>query len=356
MVQNGFASTSSSVSNTQYYAWATNLRPSFIQQFSLTTEYELNNATSVQAGYIGETGQHLIVPIDGNQWTAPCTENCTNAPFYNLVGQTGAVDITASTGMSNYNALQAIVRHRQANGLEYTVNYTYSKSLTNNPGFYGVPGVNGPSPYWQNAYDPAADYGPSGFDIRQNVTATGYYELPFGQSRKFGANWNNLTNETLGGWKIAGTGTLYTGFPITIASPNNANTNAFAARANRYLPLQVTDRGVRNWFGTNPSAVPCSGAFNGVCAYGAELPNTYGTAGVGTERGPGYREMNLSLFKTFALTENGQNLDFRADFFNAFNLASYADPANTVGSTNFGQITSTRSPQRQIQLSARYHF
>ena len=357
-VVNGFATAPGNVSTstTQYFAWAANLRPSFVQQFSLTTEYELNNATSAQVGYIGETGQHLIVPIDSNQWPTPCSSKCSNAPFYNLVGQTGSVKTTASEGMSNYNALQAIVRHRQANGLEYTLNYTYAKNLTNNPGFYGVPGVNGPSPYWQNAYDPAADYGPSGFDIRHNVTATGYYELPFGHKRKFGSNWNPLMNETLGGWKAAGSGTLYSGFPITITGPNNANANALAARANRYLPMRVRNGNVEHWFGTDPSATPCSGAFNQACAYGPELPNSFGSAGVGTERGPGYRDMDVSLFKTFAITEGAQGLDFRADFFNAFNLASYADPASSVSSTNFGQITSTRSPQRQIQLSARYHF
>ena len=236
------------------------------------------------------------------------------------------------------------------------MNYTYAKDLTNNPGFYGVPGVNGPSPYWQNAYDPRADYGPSGFDVRHNVTATAYYELPFGHKRKFGGNWNRLTNESLGGWKIAGSGTLYTGFPITITGPNNANSNALAARANRYLPLRVRDRSVRDWFGTDPSAVPCSGAFNGACAYGPELPNSFGTAGVGTERGPGYRNMDLSLFKTFAITEAGQGLDFRADFFNAFNMASYADPANSVSYIILLNISATSSTQRQIQLSARYHF
>jgi hypothetical protein len=116
------------------------------------------------------------------------------------------------------------------------------------------------------------------------------------------------------------------------------------------------DRSVRNWFGTDPSAVPCTGVSNNVCAYGPELPNTFGTAGVGTERGPAFRNMDLSLFKTFSLIGESQSLDFRSDFFNVFNLASYADPSNSITSTNFGQITSTRSLQRQIQFSARYHF
>ena len=111
-----------------------------------------------------------------------------------------------------------------------------------------------------------------------------------------------------------------------------------------------------HWFGTDPSATPCTGAFNRTCAYGAELPNTLGTAANGTERGPNYREVDLSIFKTFLITRGGQGFDFRADFFNAFNIASYADPTALVTSTSFGQITSTRSPQRQIQLSAKYHF
>ncbi|MGO8718702.1 MAG: TonB-dependent receptor [Acidobacteriaceae bacterium] len=358
LVQNGFATAPGniSVSTTQYFAWAANLRPSYIQEFSLTSEYQINNHTSVQVGYVGETGQHLIVPIDGNQWHTPCVQNCTNAPFYNLVGQTGLVKVTASEGMSNYNALQAILRRRLQHGVEFTLNYTYAKSLTNNPGFYGVPGVNGPSAYWQNAYNPAADYGPSGFDIRHNITATGLFELPVGHGKRFGNNLNNVVNEAIGGWKVAGTGTLYTGFPITISSPNNASVNALTARANKYRNLKIVNRSVQHWFGTDTSAIPCTGASNGQCAYGPELPSTFGTAGVGTERGPGYREIDLSLFKTFPITASGQSVDFRADFFNAFNIASYADPDRGVTDNTFGQITSTRSPQRQIQFSARYHF
>jgi hypothetical protein len=357
-VENGFATAPGniSVSTTQYFAWAANLRPSFIQEFSLTSEYQINNQISAQVGYVGETGQHLIVAIDGNQWQTPCVQHCTNAPFYNLVGQTGLVKVTGSEGVSNYNALQAILRRRLTNGMEYTLNYTYAKSLTNSPGFYGVPGVNGASSYWQNAYNPGADYGPSGFDVRHNLTATGVYELPVGHGKRFGSKLNSVVNEAIGGWKVAGTATLYTGFPITLTSPNNANVNSLAARPNKYKNLKVVNRSTQHWFGTDSSAVPCKGASNNQCAYGVELPSTFGTVSNGSERGPGYREMDLSIFKTFSVLKGGQAIDFRTDFFNAFNFASYADPDRGVTDNNFGQITSTRSPQRQIQFSARYHF
>jgi hypothetical protein len=361
LITNGFATAPGNTvyANTLYFAWTPNLRPAFTQEFSLTTAYQIDDQTSFQFGYVGQTGQHLIVPVDGNQWPAPSTTKGTNAPFYNLVGQGGQVKITGSEGMSNYNAFQAVLRHRMARGIEYTVNYSYGKSLTNNPGFYNVPGVNNATTYWQNANDPSADYGPSGFDIRHNISATGLYELPFGHGRTFGGGWNSFEDQALGGWKVAGSAMLYTGFPLTVTSPNNANMNALVARANHYAPLKVVNRSTQNWFGTDPSAKPClTGAYSAAtpCAYGQELVNTFGTAANGTERGPKYDQVDLSLFKTFHITENRQSVDFRTDFFNAFNIASYADPDRLVSDATFGQITATRSPQRQIQFSASYRF
>lgn len=357
-VQNGFATAPGNVavSNTFYRAWAKNLRPALVQQFNLTTQYLVTNQTSVQLGYVGEIGQHLVVPEQANQWPSPCSgKKCTNAPFYNLVGQYGAILVTQSEGIETYNALQAVLQHQQSNGLMYTINYTWSKSLTNNPGFYGVPGVAGTSPFWQNLYDPRADYGPSGYDTRNAINATAVYQLPFGRQAKFGANWNKLTNEALGGWSISGDAVLYSGFPVTINSPNNANVNSYGSRANQYLQLRLKHQTVQDWFGTDPSAKPCSGTFNGTCAYGPELPNTFGTAHVGTERAPGYRQIDLSAFKAFQI-HNSTLVQFRADAFNAFNMASYGAPNSYVTSGNFGQITSTLSPPRQLQLSADFQF
>ena len=227
--------------------------------------------------------------------------------------------------------------------------------MTDNPGFFGSPGINGASPYWQNAYDPLGDYGPAGYDTRNNLNATGVWQLPFGRGRRFGGGWGRWKDEALGGWQISGTALLYSGFPVTISGPNNANVNSYASRANQYLPLKIVNRSVKNWFGTDPSATPCSGAFNGVCAYGPELPGQFGSARVGSERAPGYRQIDLSFFKAFQVVR-AQTLQFRADMFNAFNMASYNNPDSNISDTTFGQITSTRSPQRQTQFSVDYQF
>jgi hypothetical protein len=269
--------------------------------------------------------------------------------------------------VENYNALQATLHHQQSGGLEYTLNYTWARAMTNNPGFFGISGVNTASAYWQNYYDPRSDYGPSGFDLRQSLNGTAVYQLPFGRGRKFGKTWNRGVDEALGGWKLSGDTILHTGFPTNMTGSNNGGFHARTARANQYRPLIVKNRSVQHWFGTDPSANPCTGADNGTCAYGSDSLGQFGTAHVNNgPLAPGYRIIDLSLFKAFPTIES-QTLTFRCDAFNVGNIASYAAPAyvsaaNGVSAANWpnnsveGEITSTLSPARQLQLSLIYRF
>ena len=115
------------------------------------------------------------------------------------------------------------------------------------------------------------------------------------------------------------------------------------------------NQSIAHRFGTDPSAVPCSGPDNGTCAYGPAATFTYGSATVGTERAPGYEQIDSSLFKDFHITER-QIVSLPVDGFNVFNFASYGNPDNNVTDTNFGQITNTRSRPRTIEFAARYSF
>jgi hypothetical protein len=125
----------------------------------------------------------------------------------------------------------------------------------------------------------------------------------------------------------------------------------------------VTGRTLAHWFGTGPDVLPCTGsagatvnATGGLCAYGPETVNTFGTARVGTERAPGYRIVDASAFKQFR-TYKEQYIQFRVDGFNVGNIASYAAPGATITTAStWGQITSTLSPARQLQYSLKYEF
>lgn len=371
-----------------YSAWDPNMRPAVVQQFNLTMQYQLDNHTSLQAGYVGNVGQHLAVPLWINQFTedvpgsAPnttgsCDTNCYLAidPFYTLVGAGGDVIETTSRAISNYHSLQVTLQRHQANGLQVLVNYSLSKNLTNNVGYFGVDGFAVSDSFWQNVNNPRADYGPSSFDVRQSVSASAVYELPFGHGRQFFSNWNRVTDEALGGWQLALTARLNSGLPLTVTQGPDCYNNCpgladYIQRANHYGPMKITGRGtnaagVFNWFGTDPSAVPCTPQYdastgagtapNGNCAYGRS--QDFGDVSVGTLRGPGFQNYDLALSKGFRIIEN-QNLKVRVDAFNAFNIASYGNPSTYISgnAAAFGVIGATESAPRQLQLSLVYQF
>jgi len=366
-VSQGFNSGALNVVQTKYNAYDPNIKPELIQQYNLTLQTAMGPHFTWQIGYVGNVAQHLVIPEPINQETVP--GNTATEPFSGLVGVGGQVYETLAEGYSNYNAMQIQLRQRQWHGLEYTFNYTWAKNMTNNPGYFGTGGVDGPGTYPQNIYNPHGDYGVAAFDTRNAANFVGTYAVPFGRGRDYGSHVNRFVDWAVGGWKVSMNAVLYSGFPVTMGSSlTNITNNGGGARANQYRPLIIKNRSLAHWFGTDPTATPCTllpsvTGQNPLCAYGNEVSSTtygqqyaFGTAHVGTERAPGFRDVDVSAFKQFR-TYKEQFLQFRADAFNVGNISSYAAPAATVSTTaTFGQITSNLSPPRQIQLSLKYEF
>jgi hypothetical protein len=366
-VSQGFNSGALNVVQSKYNAWDPNIKPELVQQYNLTLQTLLSRTFTFQIGYVGNVAQHLVIPEPINQETVP--GNTATEPFAGLVGTGGQIYETLAEGYSNYNAMQIQLRQRQWHGLEATFNYTFSKNMTNNPGYFGTGGVDGPGTYPQNIYNPHGDYGVAAFDTRNAANFVGTYAVPFGRGRDYGSHVNRYVDWAIGGWKVSGNAVMYSGFPITIGSSlTNVTNNGGGARANQYQPLIIKNRSLAHWFGTDPTATPCTllpsvSGQNASCAYGNEVSSAtygqqyaFGTAHVGTERAPGFRDVDVSAFKQFH-TYKGQLVQFRADAFNVGNISSYAAPAATVSTTStFGQITSNLSPPRQIQLSLKYEF
>jgi hypothetical protein len=357
-----------------------NIQPAYVQQFNLTTEFAVTRSLSLQVGYVGELGQHIEDYGNLNQYRV--NGDPTSAPYYNnpFIGK-NAIDpsvsigsnsllITESRASSNYQALQTILRQRTSHGLEFTVNYSYGKALTNSAGNYSVNtsgATFGGQGAFQNYYDSAADWGPAAYDVRHNLSGTGVYALPFGHGKQYLSGVNRVVDEAIGGWKISTAGVVYSGFPETILGPGN-NSNSFGnSRPNQYRALKIVNRSINNWYGTDPSAIPCTtpGVDNGLCAFGAPAPNTFGDARNGNTRSPRYLNVDMSAFKDFA-TFREQTLGFRFDAFNAFNIVSYGNPDTNIGDTTFGNISSqgpangiqqaVRSTERRLQFSANYRF
>lgn len=344
------------------------IKPAYVQQWNLTTEYALSHTMSLQVGYLGEQGQHVEDYGNVNQYLV--NGDPTSAPFYNnkYLG-VNAIDpstsvgsnillITESRAAMNYQALQAILRERVTRGLEFTFNYTYAKALTNSLGNYAL-NVNGFNGAFQNYYDSAADWGPAGYDVRHSVSGTMVYALPFGRGRQFLSGANRAEDLLIGGWKFSAVGVGYTGFPQTLTGPGNNSNSYGTSRPNQYRKMKIVGRSINSWFGTDPSAVPCTtpGVDNGVCAYGVPAPNTFGTARNGSVRGPGFLNVDMSAFKDFH-TYHEQTIGFRFDAFNAMNIVSYGNPDTNITSSTFGDVANqgVRSQERHLQFSLHYRF
>ena len=232
--------------------------------------------------------------------------------------------------------------------------------------------VNGYSGAFQNYYDSAADYGPAGYDATHNLSFTSVYALPAGRGQKYFTNANRAVDEIIGGWKVSAVGVVWSGFPETITAPGNNSNSYGVSRANQYMKLKIVNRKIfptatnpnGNWFGTDPSALPCTqpgsriNALGAACAFGVPAPNTFGSSRNGAVRGPGYANVDLSAFKDFQ-TYKQQTIGFRFDAFNAFNIVSYGNPDTGVTDSGFGEIAlqgSIRSVERHLQFSLRYTF
>ena len=120
-------------------------------------------------------------------------------------GSFGALPLaTFSSATSNYNALQVSFQGRLNHGMSYQLSYTWSHCLTDATGFFGEPGgqqSSGQDAWYQNVYDPHADYGSCYFNVKHNLTGYFIVDLPFGHGRAFGANSNAVVNAIAGDWR-----------------------------------------------------------------------------------------------------------------------------------------------------------
>lgn len=265
---------------------------------------------------MGAAGHHLIDYYNLNN-------QLFNTPggtrFYPNLGN---VNVEAARGNSIYNALQMEMQHRFKTGLQFTASYTFSRAIDNGGGAYGI---NNP----QNILNLNQDRGLSDRDIRNRFVLSGVYELPFGKGRHFGAHIGAADDLVLGGWQVNTILTVQSGLPFNLTTPGSPG-----GRPDVVGPVHINPGNTYQYFNQNAFAeVPLNS--DGVMLFP-------GTLGRNVLVGPGIRSVDLSLFKTFSITERVK-FEFRAEAFNIANHPQYAQPngdiTNTSPTSGFGTIT-----------------
>ncbi|HKW17022.1 MAG TPA: TonB-dependent receptor [Terriglobales bacterium] len=366
---------------------------------NLTLQYQLTESMSIQAAYVGTFGRHLEVFPGSNNVTALLPVSLPNGETLNgpamLAGKPGGpvpasqgglpfpdfgrnASYATTQGSSYYHGLQTSVEKKFRSGLNFLFAYTYSKvrsdayDLLN--GFANGGGYRGP-------YIPGvgihADYGLANFDIRNVVHFSGGYELPFGKGKTFAGDASGAKNAIVGGWALVWATTLQGGQPFQLSCPSGTASGAncldfVLPGVNPRTSLHKTSDGNLGMLNAAAFAQPCPFGAPGSVPGCVTLPGV-GALGGSTPtqiEGPGFHRLDLSLFKTFQVTERAR-LEFRSEFFNILNHPNFNYPGfggnGVVGVSNatnftkstFGEIGSTRDnpyDSREIQFALKLYF
>jgi hypothetical protein len=341
---------------TLYRIFAPDLRPQLTKQWNVFVERKLSDSVSAEVGYVGSRSSHMVVPYDFNQpepGTGPVSTWAPldqRRPLFRLNPAIGTTSGTNSIGVGAYDGLQASMRQRPTDaGIEFLASYTYSKTLSDNVGYYGVGWAQGSGAgyYYMDTSDPLRDYGPTPADMRHNFSFAANYEVPFGRGRKRGSDWSGFKNVLLGGWNINTIFTAHSGMAFTVYDGAGQSLQATRSleRPDRLCDGQVEGAGVDDaWFD--------------ISCFRRAPAGQFGDAGVGIVNGPGYWNVDLGLSKDFRFDDR-RFLTFRIEAFNAFNHPNFALGA-TSGSisdpANFGRILGTFSNPRIIELAVKFSY
>ncbi|MGC1451076.1 MAG: TonB-dependent receptor [Candidatus Sulfotelmatobacter sp.] len=340
---------------------ARNFGNGYIGSWTAGIDHDFHDV-KVNVSYVATAGIHLARVYSPNSYGGA---DPAHAPFtdFNSAGQAtggyGQELLITSGSHSTYHSLQASLTKNSARaGLGLQASYTYSKSIDDTSavlgGLFGAAGtVLQTLP--QDPWNPSAEKGPSTFDVTHVFSASVIQLLPL--DRVGFLQW--LGKAFTKGWQFLNITTLTTGSPFSVYS-GIQQTGAGAGGTDRpdlvSMPHFSTSRTVRDdYFGLGANnasffSIPIN-------VPGGTGPNQgrFGTLGRDTFRGPGFHDFDIALIKDTPFGHRGGGefgtVEFRAEFFNVFNIVNFSLPSNILRGSGFGIISKTAGSSRQIQFS-----
>jgi hypothetical protein len=318
--------------------------------------------------YIGTAGVHLPAVNFPNGYPGATAAFAPYTQFDaagNVTGGFGTESLLTDRSRSTYHALQSSLQGNAGkSGPLIQVSYTFSKSLDDTSSVLGgfIAGASGASQQaWpQNPFDTRAEKGPSTFDVKNAFSASVIQDLHAEKLALLKAVSSKATN----GWQLLSIATLTSGLPFTVYSgvqQTGAGTNGVDRPDQIGTPVLSTSRTIReDYFGMGANNASYFSIPIGVAGGTGPNQGVFGTLGRDTFRGPAFHDFDFAVIKDTAFGERGTgelvNLQFRAEFFNLFNIVNFGLPANIIKGSGFGEISRTASNSRQIQFSLKLIF
>ena len=301
------------------------------RNFSLQKEFP--HGFVAQASYVGNLVIHQFGKIDLNAGQIPGA-GIAGEPLYAAFKRTATTPEYRPLGTTNYNALQATLQRRFAQGLQLGAAYTWSKAIGTVSSIEGGPAVPAQDYFYKNR-------SVLSYDRTQVLHVSGVWQLPFGKGKPW-LNNGGFASILAGGWQVNGILTCMTGLPFTVTAANTS----LNMPGNTQFADQVS-KTVQMLGGTGPNSV-----WFDPSAYAPVTQARLGTSGLYALRGPGMINVDFGLFRDFPITERF-HLQFRGEAFNFTNTPHWALPsaslANVTYNANgsianlggFGSITGT---------------
>jgi hypothetical protein len=343
-------------------------------QWNLIVGQDFGKGMSLELGYVGAKGTHLPNNGNGNINQLPESAITTNqaacdgaaaaCPLLTNGGHAVAqqaqllfpypqyVGVTQNRqywGSSIYHGLQALYKKNFQQGSNAQVAYTWSKMISDVDSLYSFVEESTVGSGPQDQYNHRAERSISSFDVPQHLTISYFLALPIGKAQRYGKNASGFTDRLIGGWGINGITNFQTGFPLAMTAPATSLSSYFNAgtprpdiTCNPKLSGAAKDR-LSEWFTTTCFAKPGNFSFGNAPRNQSDL------------RANGIDNWDLSAVKKTALKE-GEDLEFRAEFFNIANHPQFAAPDTGLGDPQFSVVTSTANKPRLVQFALRYSF
>ena len=343
-----------------------------IYRYSLGVQRDIGFKTVVDVSYVGNVSRHLIQSQDQNaipygarflkKNIDPTAGSALSDTFFRPIPGYEGIGMTMNNGISNYNSLQVGVNRRFAKGVSFGIAYTWSHTLGTGAGEGdGLPKF---LPWRVRAY------GPLNFDQTHMFIVNYVWDLPKASKFVEGSAAKLFVGSIFDNWQLSGITTMASGLPQGIGlgtvSGVDLSGGGDGTRTNVIARPQLShgDRTFDRWFNTAAFAMP---ALPYETSPGSdEWVIDPGNASVFPVRGPGPNNWDITLMKKFPLKSETRSLQFRFEFYNAWNHTQFSGmdtfalfDDTTAGfpqvNSTFGQVTSTRQP-RVIQLSLRFDF
>ena len=310
-------------------------------QYLFNVQREIGGSSAIEIGYLGSRSFHLERMFDRNDVLPGPGGVQDKRPYPEFT----RVQTIGNVAEAKYNSLTAKLTRRLNNGFSALIGYTLSKSEDNGS---GIRTLNGDQLFPQNSncvadeVSSGCEWGASIFDVRHRVVSSILYELPFGAGKKWAQD--GVGGAILGGWQLTNIMSLSTGFA---RNPNVGQDRANLGHGDQRPDIvsgQDANDGpqtIQQWFNTS--------------AFMLQPTQAYGNAVRNSITGPGIFNFDMSILRNFTLG-GSKSLQLRLEAFNTFNQPVWQDPNTAVTSAQYGQITSTRKPMRELQLGIKFSF